>query len=54
MKTVHRGLGITDADREQAVKLLVASLDKFKVSEAEKDELLKALMTLKDDIIDKP
>ncbi|HEX8495056.1 MAG TPA: group 1 truncated hemoglobin [Pyrinomonadaceae bacterium] len=53
MKTVHRGLGITEADWEQAVKLLVASLDKFKVGKAEKDDLLKALTTLKDDIVDK-
>ena len=53
MKSVHEGLGITEADWEQSVKLLVASLDKFKVGKAEKDELLKALTTLKGDIVDK-
>jgi hemoglobin len=53
MRTVHEGLGITDADWDQSVKLLVASLDKFKVGKAEKDDLLKALTTLKADIVDK-
>ena len=53
MKSVHEGLGITETDWEQAVKLLVATLDKFKVGKAEKDELLKALTPLKGDIVDK-
>ncbi len=53
MKSVHEGLGITESDWEQSVKLLVASLDKFKVGKAEKDELLKALTQLKGDIVDK-
>lgn len=52
MKTVHRGLHITEADWDQAVKLLVASLDKYKVGKTEKDELLKALGGLKPDIVD--
>jgi hemoglobin len=54
MRTVHEGLGITNADWERAVKHLVATLDKFKVGKAEKDDLLKALTTLKKDIVDKP
>lgn len=53
MKTVHKGLGITEADWDMAVKHLVASLDKFKVGKAEKDDLLKALGGLKADIVDK-
>lgn len=53
MRTVHEGLGITEADWDRSVKLLVASLDKFKVGKAEKDDLLKALTTLKADIVDK-
>lgn len=53
MRTVHEGLGITEADWELAVKHLVASLDKFKVGKAEKDDLLKALTGLKKDIVDK-
>ncbi|MBD0327441.1 MAG: group 1 truncated hemoglobin [Pyrinomonadaceae bacterium] len=54
MRTVHAGLGITEADWEQSVKLLVATLDKFKVGKTEKDDLLKALTGLKKDIVDKP
>lgn len=53
MKSVHEGLGITEADWNQSVKLLVATLDKFKVGKAEKDDLLKALTPLKQDIVDK-
>ena len=54
MRTVHEGLGITEADWDLSVKHLDASLDKFKVGKAEKDDLLKALMGLKKDIVDKP
>jgi hemoglobin len=52
-RTVHEGLGITEADWDLSVKHLIASLDKFKVGKAEKDDLLKALGTLKKDIVDK-
>jgi hemoglobin len=54
MRTVHEGLGITDSDWEIAVKHLIATLDKFKVGKAEKDDLIKALAGLKKDIVDKP
>src|ERR671924_1530048 len=40
MKAVHTGLGITEADWQATVKHLVATLDKFKVPEKEKNELL--------------
>jgi len=53
MRTVHEGLGITDADWDIAVKHLGATLDKFKVGKAEKDDLVKALAGLKKDIVDK-
>ena len=53
MRTVHEGLGITEADWDLSVKHLIASLDKFKVGKAEKDDLLKALTGLKKDIVDK-
>jgi hemoglobin len=52
MKTAHAGLGITDADWEASVKLLVASLDKFQVPQKEKDELLALATTLKKDIVE--
>jgi hemoglobin len=52
MKTAHRGTGITEADWDKAVGHLVATLDKFKVPQAEKDELLAILGPLKADIVD--
>lgn len=54
MRTAHKGLGITGADWDEAVKHLVATLDKFKVPKTEKDELLAAISGLKKDIVDKP
>ena len=54
MKTAHKGLGISEADWQVTVKHLVASLDKFKVGETEKNELLGALGKLKADIVEKP
>jgi hemoglobin len=54
MKTAHKGLGITGADWELAVKYLVESLDKFKVPEKEKGELLTIASSLKADIVEKP
>jgi len=53
MKTVHAGLGITEADWTKSVQHLVASLDKFKVAQKEKDELLAAASGLKKDIVEK-
>jgi hemoglobin len=51
MKTVHDGLGITDADWDAMVKHLKASLDKFKVAKAEQDDTLAAIGGLKKDIV---
>lgn len=53
MKTTHTGLGITNADWDAAAKHLAASLDKFKVPEKEKGELLAFVTTLKNDIVEK-
>jgi hemoglobin len=53
MKTAHAGLGITESDWDTAVKLLVASLDKFNVPEREKNDLLAAASSLKTDIVEK-
>ena len=53
MKTTHGGLGITEADWDAAAKHLAASLDKFKVAEKEKGEILAFVTTLKKDIVDK-
>lgn len=53
MKQSHAGLGITEDDWNASVKLLVAALDKYKVPEAEKGELLALATTLKADIVEK-
>ena len=53
MKTAHAGMGVTDADFDALVGDLVATLDKFKVPEKEKSELLGALGPMKKDIVSK-
>jgi hemoglobin len=53
MKTSHHGLGITSDDWDASAKHLVESLDKFKVPQAEKDDLMAFVATLKKDIVDK-
>jgi hemoglobin len=53
MKASHAGLGITESDWQSTVKHLVATLDKFKVPEKEKGELLAIASSLKADIVEK-
>jgi hemoglobin len=53
MKTAHKGLGISGAEWDAAVKHLAATLDHFKVAAREKDELLKIVGTLRADIVEK-
>lgn len=53
MKTAHAGMGISEADWDASVKHLVATLDKFKVPEKEKHEVLGAISTMKDQIVEK-
>jgi hemoglobin len=54
MKTSHKGMGITASDWDISVKHLVATLEKFKVPEKEKTELLTIVSGLKGDIVEKP
>jgi hemoglobin len=54
MKTVHKGLGITESDWTLAVKHLIDTLDKFKVPQKEKDELVAIVASTKKDIVEKP
>lgn len=54
MKTTHAGMRITTADYNALVEDLIASLDKFKVPEAEKKELLGILGPMKTDIVELP
>ena len=53
MKTVHTGLGIDEDDWKEGVEALVATLEKFKVPEKEKNEVVTAFGTLKKDIVEK-
>jgi hemoglobin len=53
MKITHAGLGITEADWDAAAKHLTGSIDKFKVPEKEKGELLAFVTSLKKDIVEK-
>jgi hemoglobin len=53
MKDSHQGLGITEAEWDAAAGHLVASLDKFKVPEQEKNDLLAFVTTVKADIVEK-
>ena len=53
MKDSHAGLNISEADWDAAAKHLVATLDKFKVPEPEKKELLDFVTSLKGDIVEK-
>ena len=51
MKTAHMGMGVADAHFAALVEDLVKSLDKFKVPEREKNELLGVLGPMKTDIV---
>jgi hemoglobin len=51
MKSAHAGMGITDAQFNALVEDLVKSLDKFKVPEKEKGELLGILGPMKPSIV---
>ena len=53
MKTAHQGMGISEADFNALVEDLVGALNKFKVGEKEKNELLGALGPMKSDIVEK-
>jgi len=53
MKTAHMGMGIVGEQFGVLVGDLVGALDKFKVGEKEKSELLGALGPMKSDIVEK-
>ncbi len=54
MKSAHMGMGVSGADFNALVEDLVGALDKFKVGQHEKDQLLGALGPMKTDIVEKP
>jgi len=51
MKSVHTGMNISDAEFGALVEDLIKSLDKFKVPEKEKNDLLAILGPMKGDIV---
>ena len=51
MRTAHTGMGVSDAHFSALVEDLVKTLDKFKVPQREKDELLAVLGPMKTDIV---
>ncbi len=54
MKTSHAGMGVTHAQFDALAGHLVATLDKFKVPEKEKGELLAIIGPMKKDIVEEP
>lgn len=48
----HSGLSITEDDWEIGTKLLIDTLNKFNVSEKEKETILNVVSDLKDDIVE--
>ena len=53
VKSAHAGMGVSSADFGALVEDLVGALDKFKVGEKEKGELLGALGPMQSDIVTK-
>jgi len=51
MKAAHKGLRITDGEWNASVSDLTATLDKFKVPDKEKGEVLSAIGALKPQIV---
>ena len=52
MKDAHKHMGVTDGEFGALVEDLIKTLDKFKVPEKEKNELLSALGGMKGDIVE--
>jgi len=53
MKTAHAGLAITESEWQANMKLMAASIDKFKVPKKEKEELLAIINGLRGSIVEK-
>lgn len=52
MKEVHAGMQITNAEFDAAAGDLIAALDKFKVPQKEKDELIAIVATTRKDVVE--
>ena len=54
LKTAHTGLGISESDWQATVKHFVTTLDKLKVPQKEKEDLLAFVSGLRGEIVEKP
>jgi hemoglobin len=54
MGPAHQGLEITQKEWDASNKMLLASLEKFKVPEKEQKEFMALVEKLKEDIVEKP
>ncbi len=54
MLSSHQGLGITEDHFKQAGALMLETLDKFKIGEPERSELMGIIGKLQSDIVEKP
>jgi hemoglobin len=54
MKVSHTGIGIAETDWTGFIKHLNATLDKFKVPDREKRDVLGFIGSVKGDIVEKP
>ena len=54
MLSSHQGLGITEDHFKQAGALMLETLDKFKIGEPERSELMGVIGKLQPDIVEKP
>jgi hemoglobin len=54
MKTVHKGMGIDEADWQAMVTHLIGVLNSFKVPDADQKAVLEMLNGKKKDIVEKP
>jgi hemoglobin len=52
MKEAHLGMGVTSGEFTALVGNLIATLNQFKVPQAEQDELITALAPMKGDIVE--
>ena len=53
MKTSHTGLGITEAEWEANMKYMSETLDKYRIPQKEKAEVLALVEHMKQDIVEK-
>ncbi len=53
MKTTHAGLGITQAEWEANMRYMAEALDKYKVPQREREEVLALVADMKPEIVEK-